>query len=193
MKKLTICVSVIMIMVLAASLSYGQNYHFSKISAGQGKGFITSGFNVTAVLKNDGGKTLAFVANNDRIYLNYQAANILYLSGGFFLNAPWIGPMISYNIGPLSLVHWLGWGGGDYDKPQFVPFFFFADNWATLTVWRFELLYMLQHVKKDIPQHVIGLTYSQPLNEKISCETSIQHDVAHGKYPLMFMSVTCKL
>jgi len=163
-------------------------YSISSIKAGTGKGFITSGFDVTLSLNKSGVKnTLYFQANNDRIYAYYKFHSTFNVTGGIYKGAPWIGPYIEYGIGKISFVHWWGWLGGDSDKPQFVPQLFFVDNWVTVSIGKFNILVMLQHIKKNIPQRVVGLTYSQPIiKSKLSSFTSIQYDVGHGKYPLLF-------
>jgi hypothetical protein len=175
--------AIVILFLIISNIFADEGYKLKKIGLSSGQGFITSGLNVNISMQN-AERSLSFTANSMRFYGNLQLAGPLSITAGAFDNAPWAGAMLSHKWHNLNFVNWIGYGGGDYKKPGFTPFFFFSDHWVTYTTGKFEMLYMLQHIRMDLPQHVVGLKYKEPLSRNIGLFVSAQYDMLNGKYPL---------
>jgi len=96
------------------------------------------------------------------VWLYTPAKNIsVGLSGGFFNQVLWFGPLVSINLfnGHFSTLHWVGWSMGDTEEGITgleVPFCFsyqqIALNWAG-----FEASYVLFHYQKEAPENIFNL------------------------------------
>ena len=131
-------------MMAIASVAHAQTenkkgFEISEISISSGKGALTSGFDSYVGFSHGENGILFFQANNDRLCINIGKSfgNLkLIESVGVFKNIPWTGPMILYQLGPIDMIAWNGFGfakNKEVTVPGWKPQFFVSYEGLGLT------------------------------------------------------------
>lgn len=185
MRKL---ITVLLAVVLMASPCFAQlkpvNFY-----VGSGKGVLSEGLNVnfeaSDAYKNGEHKLNAFL-DNAQVYGLYQFDQVgpldLIVSGGYFKNTPWVGPMVDVNITSwLYTSHWVGWSAGPISKPEWQSDFFFGYNsiGADLSAHT-SVYYALLHYQWCEPQHIVGTCHKLQLNQKLQAVVGCDYNTYGG-------------
>lgn len=156
---------------------------------GSGKGVLSAGLNASFEASDaykGGEHKLNAAMDMSQIYALYQFDQVgpldLIVSGGFFDNTPWCGPMLDVNITSwLYTSHWVGWSAGLIGEPEWQSDFFFGYNsiGADLSSHT-SVYYALLHYQWSEPQHIVGASHKLQLNQKLQAVVGCDYNSYNG-------------
>lgn len=173
----------LLVLSLTTTLASAKDFELGSLYVGSGKGVLSSGLGGTLELSS--GEQTAFISADDsQIYCNYlfNKAGIIeeYITGGFFNNTPWIGPMLCAEPqSPLSYCFWIGWSLGDMvnktDIANGQQFFI----WNQLTLDLSEHITVgsaMLHYQRQAPKHVPGILVKMPIGHGARIQCAMDYD-----------------
>lgn len=179
--------AIIVIMFLSVCSIFAQ-FELKSVAASIGKGALSSGYDINLGFSN-GTNNLNIVGNHQRVYgtfsiptgASWLSASV---SGGFFKNCPWVGPMIV--VKPLSFVstvHWYGVSAGHPDQPSFDANLLIIYNAVVLRVGSFSATYAVCKFDNGHADQLPELRYDGDLNPSWNYSLSVGYTV-DGSQPL---------
>ncbi|MFA4940973.1 MAG: hypothetical protein WC582_00010 [Patescibacteria group bacterium] len=151
--------------------SQAEELKFSKFEYYNGKNPFFSSFDTKISFKS---KNKVFTTSMNNVRVNtkfgysFPHTNIL-ATCGLQQNAPWFAPEVDFTFWRVSTIHWGGWMFGETGKPKMErPRFFFALNAIYFSVKPIVLSYTLLHFFENEPDHIPGISFSQPINKNFT-------------------------
>jgi len=169
--KLRFSIFSIFMLLFFANLSKAQ-ISIDNITVSEGKGAMTSGFDIVISLSKPNGIIFSAQANNERANMRFgkKWGNFSALvTIGAFRNVPWAGPMFFYDHKWFDLFSWSGIGmSKDYKvtEPGWNPNFFFNYEEAGLNLGKNRFAYAIQWFITKKPDHFVIYRRNIPLSDK---------------------------
>jgi len=174
---------IVMVVIFSAILLLGfigkafSQITINNLTVTEGKGAMTSGFDVVVSFSSPNGLIYGAQANNERSNLrfgktfgNKKVGEFSALAtGGAFKNVPWIGPMFLYQYKWIDLFSWTGIGmatNKNFTDPGWKPTYFFNYEEAGLTLGKNRFAYSFILFTTEKINHFAIYRRTFPLNEK---------------------------
>ena len=169
---------IVMVVIFSAILLLGfigkafSQITINNLTVTEGKGAMTSGFDVVVSFSSPNGFIYGAQANNERSNLRFgkKWGNFSALAtGGAFKNVPWVGPMFIYKYKFIDLFSWSGIGMATnkyFTDPGWRPTYFFSYEEAGLTLGKNRFAYGLLSFATEKINHFAIYRRTIPLSEK---------------------------
>ncbi|MFA6365281.1 MAG: hypothetical protein WCW78_02680 [Candidatus Paceibacterota bacterium] len=177
------------LMALFCATTFAQQQdelQLKSIATSIGKGALSSGYDISINFGNES-NGLQVTGNHTRVYAAYrwQMPYItLGATGGFFKNAPWVGPQIIFTPASfISTVHWYGFAGGAPEHPDWKINKMIHYNAVTLRVSGIALTYAVSKFMNDNADQLPGVSYTGKVNASWNYTIGTDYTV-NGREPL---------
>ncbi len=172
--------------VLCAQAEERDSLKLESVSISIGKGALTSGYDVSINFRSSV-NGLQVTGNHSRTYVVYRwyiPVLTIGASGGFFKNAPWVGPQILFEpCSFLSTMHWLGVVAGAPEKPSWETNVIFNYHGANVHIGPFSASYAIQKFMFDPWNQVPGVNYKLKVNSSWAISVNVDYDT-NNREPL---------
>ena len=137
------------------------------ISTSIGKGALSSGYDISLNFGNES-EGFQVTGNHTRVWTAYRW-QVLYFTlgatGGFFKNAPWVGPQVIFSPAPfISTMHWYGFVGGVPEHPDWKVNTMIRYNAVTVRMNGFAFTYAVSKFLNDKTDQLPGVSYTGKVN-----------------------------
>lgn len=185
MKKTIYILLATLACLLFAFPALSQTYGLDHVKVYSGKGPLNSGLGLTVDLVR-GEQELCLNFDKDQGYGNWRFDKVgkleLLLTGGIFMQTPWIGPMLKINYNShLSTTHWVGWTAGEVENPTWTTDFMFSWQEIGYDTNSFYLYYAGLNFQQNKWQDLAGVTYKLGLSPNWQLRLGYDRDFNIGQ------------